>query len=291
MSYASALALCLLCTGAGVPDAVLPAGSDEDRVASPRLIVTPNRVKIAQRDNLLVRVVFQNPTTSEVEVVVEPPHLDTHYFRLELRERSAWKHIYRIFDENLVGQLRPLRASFSAHSTYAEYNWIQYDKGKFHFEKPGTYELRAVATTDVGEIMSAPVSITVVERERTELGRTTGGPDFKALQYDLHKRFMDMKDLSGNSGASIRNFILVQEFARTGMVDGKHVPIEILERTLKPRMDDVSWEYGLSLLGGYYVSKQDVFCLQHVVNAMPYQSAERRFLSNHLDSFLRRPGR
>lgn len=289
MSWTAVFTVCAIYSAAGVPNSSLPTVVADENKPSPRLVLTPNRAKILQRDNLLVRVVFDNPSASDVKVVVEPPYLHgPHYFRLELLDRGKWRQIYRFNDEDLLGQEIPYSRTFAAKSTYAEYNWIQTTKGKFYFETPGKYELRGVAATETGEIKSAPVTITVTERPGEELKRTTGGPAFKALRYDLHPGFVAMKDLSGNSGATIRNFLLVQEFARSGRVDGKEIPIEKMVEVLKPRMDDVSWEYGLNLLGKYLVSRQDAYRLQQVVVAMPYESDDRRFAANHLDSFLRR---
>ncbi|MCI0359469.1 MAG: hypothetical protein L0211_13415 [Planctomycetaceae bacterium] len=289
MTLTAAILCCLLSADVRPPSVAPPTKL--------RLVLTPNTSKILQHDNLLLRVMLEVPRASKVTVVVEPPHeLDGYYFRIEIKASDDWRRLLTVREELVgAGCLGSARWTFPAGSRYAEYNWFHRDRGLCIFDKPGKYELRAVANLTTGELVSDPVTITVSERPAADLERIDQGRFVASFSLThFHRGHLDWgkpddsrpyESLGGNIKTTIKHFALLHEFVRTNKVQGKEVSKNEMCTALQRQMDPISWEYTLTFLGGYYATKADLESLTNIVRAAPAFDS-RGFLASaeHLKS-------
>ncbi|MCI0359470.1 MAG: hypothetical protein L0211_13420 [Planctomycetaceae bacterium] len=259
--------------------------SEVDPPAKLRLVLTPNANKILQHDNLLVRVVLENPADSGIKDIEPPEEYNCYYFEVQLRDGAEWRRCVDV-EENANGPWgqRGFRKPVEPGKRYAEYNWFHRNKSSYIFERAGKCELRAVAQLNGRELLSDPVTITVGERSLTDLPRLDRAPSrFTSVNWKIYDEWRALESLGGNIKNTIQNFALIQEYAQSGKLKGQEVTKKDMCAALQRHMDPVSWEYHLTLLGKHFVSKADVEAIGHVLRAAPaFDAREFRDLASNL---------
>ena len=265
--------------------AVVPALSvaDEPSLSRPRLVLATNASRILQRDNLMVRIVLFNPTAAELSVEPLDADLFMSYGRVQIRKGSTWELLNFVVDENFPMPFGGGGArTISSKAEFAEYSALHRHKKAFVFEEAGKYELRAIAKTSLGELTSNPVTIDVGDRTAIDLrrfeeaGKSLREFEFASLNRELTDNFTALERIGGNAAATIRAFLLTQEFAKSRRIGAEAVSVNRACDLLKSQMDQVCYENALNLLVSHYVARQDFDSLREIHRHMPYRSGPER---------------
>jgi hypothetical protein len=287
----------MICTSAALCCLVF-AEVDPPRPVDPpdklRLVLTVNAHEVLQGDNLLVRIVLENPFESGIKELEPPEEFYGSYFEVQMRDGDEWRRILDVHEseEDPVGAQRLIRR-VERGRRYAEYKWYHRDRDALVFRKSGKHELRAVTKTPSKEIVSNSVKVTVGGRTADELAEIERSgvlyDFFPTLRWKLSPQALAGLELGGNIKTNIQDYLLVQNYIQTGEIKGQKVAKQDMCAELKRHMDPVSWEWQLNLLGRHYAPLNDEQGLIYVVRAAPpYEWHGFQSAANHLAALRRR---
>jgi hypothetical protein len=260
----------------------------------PRVELEANATTILQRDPLFLMSLVQNRETADIRLFNER-HETGAYAILYLRYSGEWRRIptmeeIRARRLELEGEQKG-RAVLSG-SSFAEYHAIHREgreKSAFLFEEPGTYEVQAVVKTADRQLTSKPLIITVEARPTKDLERIAAASKqlrylefFRLQQWTPPDEVKALEDVGGNIGMAIRNALLLQEYARSGKIEGKEIPKDQISDFLKQRFDSISWTIALERLANQYWRWSDKEGMRCFARVMPHDSLERRELLRHM---------
>ncbi len=246
------------------------------------LRLSPNTADVLQCDNLLVLSIIENRNLSAVKMAGELRH---GWIRYEIEKDGKWVRVAPTADQIAapcgIGDAPLLKGE----STYAEcaalHRWSV--RGKFLFESPGTYKIRAVATMPWGDIASEPVRIAVKSRDGAGLRKIDSVPPWDlwglgmpSLEQPLPEELIELKSVGGNIGKTITTWEMVGTACEGGDWKGHKVSKDQACEWLKENLEPVAFEHSMILLGSYYRQKKYWSGLPAVVSSMKHDSMTRQ---------------
>ena len=275
----SSMALCL---------ALYTDAPDAGHSTTPRLVVAPNRSTILQRDHLPLLALVKNPGKTDIRIMHRQRTSFGEYVRFEVRDGDTWRSIRTMNDlaTNLdgagYGSANPERGrAILARSTYAELPVLLRDGGSFLFEKPGHVELRGVVFTHDGKLVSESITIAVLPRSAEDLRRIEAASkvlhylELKVLEWVFPQKLTALVDTGGNIAQTLDNTRVLQEYVRSGSVDGVRVATDTICDTLKGRLDGVNFNLALDRLAEHGVKMRGWELVRNVIAAQTYDSFRR----------------
>jgi len=282
MIWTTAVIYCVL--GADVPTGS-PVSSGTINV-----IVIPNVVTLKQRDHLRLMCVVENRGKSDLTIRHSPHDSVGDYGQLLVRKGDTWQGLLTMQEQALGGPIcgKMVGRALLAGSAYAEFSAVLRHGDSFLFEAPGKYELRAAVRLPDGVLTSRPVTITVESRSPEDQRRIKDAADalprldIRDLRWPLPEQLKRLEDVGGNIGRDLRNIKTLQEYASTGTIEGKHVPVDSVCEVLRKRLDPVSWETGMQLVGQHFMNREDRQGMTAVAQALTHDSSRRHAILRHL---------
>lgn len=280
-----------------------------------RLVLVPNAMTIRQRDPLFLMVVVENRGKLDIRLTYPPRKSAGDRFSLVIRrpQSSAWQRVWTTNDVASgkaatgegFGDAEPRPVPIISGVSYAQHVSLHCQRtfvGDFHrreppldfdyefvFDEPGKYEIRAVATTNFGDLTSRPVVITVERRNETELQRvaeemkTLRRLNDVSLKWKAEElaKLASLQELGGNVGLASKNLLQTRAYFTEGHFDGEKVAADKIGDLVKDKLDPVSSDLALLRIADCYYIQQKMLDLASVVKSLEYDSDYRRiFLSS-----------
>lgn len=250
-----------------------------------QLTLVPNTTEILQRDNLLLMGLLENKSESAIAVFSQLSVLAD--IRVELLEGDKWGVLRRTGEGGIIPGAE--RRLMMGKTSYVEFNalFLRGNTGEFLFEKPGKYQLRAVAKMPWGEMPSQPITITVKKRSAADLETIDKHKIDLPLALvgggiELPEKTLDLRVLGGNIGHTIEQSRMLLALAVKREWEGESVPLEKIPGWLRKKLDPVSSEFALLQLGGYFLGNKDWNGLHYVISNLQNDSIYKHEFTHEL---------
>jgi hypothetical protein len=254
------------------------------------LTLTVNREMILERDHLVVRAVIENH--GEEAVRLDPRSVTGGgvirrggHILYERNTPTGWVPLWDMDARSNADFVRTTTPTLAPGGAYAEYArfWLS-GEHDFVFEKAGTYEIRAVVETSVGDVRSKPVRFRVkprheADRERIEaLSRKLYFIGRPLFPNEIPDEVWVLKDLGGNLGQGVRNLEFLDRLRKGDKMEDDNVA-----KCVHRQMKGIDAEIGLITLGYHFARWERWEYLRQIVDALPYETISSHGWSKKLD--------